>query len=53
MSQEILINSTPREIRIALVDDGVLQDLLIERTTQRGLIGNIYIGKVSRVLPAG
>ncbi|MFW2404968.1 MAG: ribonuclease G [Gammaproteobacteria bacterium] len=51
MPQEILINSTPREIRVALVEDGVLQDLLIERTAQRGLIGNIYIGKVSRVLP--
>ena len=51
MPQEILINSTPREIRVALVEDGVLQDLLIERTTRRGLIGNIYIGSVSRVLP--
>ena len=51
MSQEILINSTPREIRAALVEDGVLQDLLIERNACRGLIGNIYIGKVSRVLP--
>jgi len=51
MPQEILINSTPREIRVALVEDGVLQDLLIERTARRGLIGNIYIGKVSRVLP--
>jgi ribonuclease G len=51
MSQEILINSTSREIRAALVEDGVLQDLLIERSARRGLIGNIYIGKVSRVLP--
>jgi ribonuclease G len=51
MAQEILINSTPRENRVALVEDGILQDLLIERTTQLGLIGNIYIGKVSRVLP--
>ena len=51
MPQEILINSTPREIRVALVEDGILQDLLIERKAQRGLIGNIYVGKVSRVLP--
>ncbi len=51
MTQEILINSTPREIRVALVDDGVLQDLLIERAARRGLIGNIFVGRVSRVLP--
>jgi ribonuclease G len=51
MAREILINSTPREIRVALVEDGVLQDLLIERTARRGLIGNIYVGRVSRVLP--
>jgi len=51
MPQEILINSTPREIRVALVEDGVLQDLLIERSARRGLTGNLYIGKVSRVLP--
>ena len=51
MAQEILINSSPRENRVALVEDGIVQDLLIERMTQRGLIGNIYIGKVSRVLP--
>lgn len=51
MRQEILINITTREIRVALVENGVLQDLLIERMSRRGLIGNIYIGKVSRVLP--
>jgi len=51
MAQEILINSSPRENRVALVEDGIVQDLLIERMTRRGLIGNIYIGKVSRVLP--
>jgi ribonuclease G len=51
MRQEILINITTREIRVALVENGVLQDLLIERMSRRGMIGNIYIGKVSRVLP--
>jgi ribonuclease G len=51
MRQEILINITTREVRVALVENGVLQDLLIERTSRRGLIGNIYTGKVSRVLP--
>lgn len=51
MRQEILINITTREVRVALVENGVLQDLLLERMSRRGLIGNIYIGKVSRVLP--
>jgi len=51
MRQEILINITTREIRVAVVENGVLQDLLIERISRRGLIGNIYTGKVSRVLP--
>jgi ribonuclease G len=51
MRQEILINITSREVRVALVENGVLQELLIERMSRRGLIGNVYIGKVSRVLP--
>ncbi len=51
MSEEILINITPRETRVALVENGVLQEVLIERTRRRGLVGNIYKGKVSRVLP--
>jgi len=46
-----LINVTPRETRVALLDDGVLQELYIERMHHRGLVGNIYKGKVSRVLP--
>ncbi len=49
--EEILINATPREVRTALVESGVLQEVLIERTSRRGLISNIYKGKVSRVLP--
>jgi ribonuclease G len=49
--EEILINATPREVRAALVESGVLQEVLIERTSRRGLISNIYKGKVSRVLP--
>jgi ribonuclease G len=51
MRQEILINITSREVRVALVENGALQELLIERSSRRGLIGNLYIGKVSRVLP--
>ena len=51
MREEIHINVTPREVRAALVENGVLQEVLIERARRRGLISNIYRGKVSRVLP--
>ena len=51
MPEEILINSTSREARVAVLENGVLQDLMIERKSRRGLIGNVYMGKVSRVLP--
>ncbi|MEN8108790.1 MAG: ribonuclease G [Pseudomonadota bacterium] len=51
MSAEILINVTPRETRVALVENGVLQEIFIERARRRGLVGNIYKGKVCRVLP--
>ncbi|HOW63095.1 MAG TPA: Rne/Rng family ribonuclease, partial [Candidatus Contendobacter sp.] len=48
---EILINVTPRETRVAVVENGVLQEILIERAGKRGLVGNIYKGRVARVLP--
>jgi ribonuclease G len=51
MSSELLINVTPNETRVALVENGVLQELYIERTGNRGLVGNVYKGRVSRVLP--
>jgi ribonuclease G len=51
MSEEILINVTPRETRVAVVENGVLQEVFIERTSRYGLVGNIYKGRVSRVLP--
>jgi ribonuclease G len=51
MSEEILINVTPRETRVAMVENGVLQEVFIERTSRLGLVGNIYRGKVVRVLP--
>jgi len=51
MSEEILINVTPQETRIAVVENGVLQEVYIERTRRRGLVGNIYKGRVNRVLP--
>jgi ribonuclease G len=51
MTEEILIKITPREARAALVENGVLQEVMIERASRRGLISNIYKGRVSRVLP--
>ncbi len=51
MSQEILINLTPRETRVALVEHGVLQEIHLERARRRGIVGNIYLGEVRRVLP--
>jgi ribonuclease G len=48
---EILINVTPRETRVAVVENGVLQEILIERADKRGLVGNIYKGRICRVLP--
>lgn len=51
MSEEILINVSPQETRVAVVENGVLQELFIERANRHGLVGNIYQGKVSRVLP--
>ena len=49
--QEILINSTPQETRVAVVENGSLQELQMERNAERGLVGNIYRGKARRVLP--
>ncbi|WP_455365283.1 ribonuclease G [Kaarinaea lacus] len=51
MSEEILINVTPRETRVAMVENGALTEVFIERASRLGLVGNIYKGKVSRVLP--
>ncbi len=51
MSEEILINVSPVETRVALVDNGVLQELHIERSHRKGYVGNLYKGKVVRVLP--
>ena len=49
--EEILVNVTPSEVRAALLENGVLQEVYVERASRRGLISNIYKGKVSRVLP--
>ena len=49
--QDILINWTPQETRVAVVENGAVQELHIERALERGLVGNVYLGKVARVLP--
>jgi len=51
VSLEILLNVAPRETRAALLENGVVQELHIERTSRRGLVSNLYKGRVSRVLP--
>jgi ribonuclease G len=51
MSEEILINFSPMETRVAVVENGVLQEIHLERSRSRGVVGNIYKGKVVRVLP--
>ena len=51
MSNEILVNITPQETRVAILEQGVTQELHIERNSGRGIVGNIYNGRVSRVLP--
>ena len=51
MSTEILVNVGPRETRGALLENGVLQEVFIERKSRRGIVGNLYKGRVSRVLP--
>ncbi len=51
MQQDILINWTPHETRVAVVEGGALQEVHIERTLERGLVGNVYLGRVARVLP--
>ena len=51
MTDEILINVTPQETRVAVIQQGVVQELHVERASSRGLVGNVYLGVVSRVLP--
>lgn len=49
--EEILINCSPRETRAAILTDGILQEIHLERAVSRGLVGNVYLGRVARVLP--
>ena len=51
MQQDILINWSPQEVRVAIMEHGAVQELHVERTLERGLVGNVYLGKVARVLP--
>ena len=51
ISEEILVNITPQETRVAIVENGALQEVCIERQGSRGIVGNIYKGRVNRVLP--
>jgi ribonuclease G len=51
MKREIVVNATPQECRIAILENGTLAEMFIERKQERGLVGNIYKGKVARVLP--
>ena len=51
MQQDILINFSPQETRVAIVETGAVQELHVERSLERGLVGNVYLGKVARVLP--
>ena len=51
MNEQILINVTPQEARVAIMEQGAVQELHVERSSNRGLVGNIYLGRVGRVLP--
>jgi len=51
MLEDILINWSPQETRVAIVENGAVQELHVERTCERGLVSNVYLGKVARVLP--
>ena len=51
MQDDILINWSPQETRVAIVENGAVQELHVERSLERGLVGNVYLGKVARVLP--
>jgi ribonuclease G len=51
MSEEILINFTPQETRVAVMYQGAVQELHIERCASRGFVGNVYVGRIVRILP--
>ncbi|HMQ10852.1 MAG TPA: Rne/Rng family ribonuclease [Oligoflexia bacterium] len=51
IKSKLLVNSTPQEVRVGVVENNKLAEVYIERTNQQGVVGNIYKGKVTRVLP--
>src|SRR5207237_638491 len=51
LNEQILINVTPQETRVAVTEQGAVQELHVERDSSRGIVGNVYLGRVCRVLP--
>jgi len=51
MNKDLIVSSTPQETKVALLDDGIVSEIFIEREAHRGIVGNLYKGKVTRVLP--
>src|SRR5947208_3432778 len=51
MNKDLIVSSTPQETKVALIEDGQVSELFIERESHRGIVGSVYKGRVSRVLP--
>ena len=51
MPRDLIVSTSPEETRVALLEDGVVSELFLEREAQRGIVGSIYKGRVTRVLP--
>ena len=51
MTKDLIVSSTPQETKVALLEDGLVSEFFIEREAHRGVVGNIYKGRVTRVLP--
>jgi ribonuclease G len=51
MNKDLIVSSTPQETKVALLEDGAVAEFFIEREAHRGVVGNIYKGRVTRVLP--
>jgi ribonuclease G len=51
MSRDLIVNNTPQETKVALLEEGIVSELFIEREAHRGIVGSIYKGRVNRVLP--
>src|SRR5437667_5625827 len=51
MNKDLIVSSTPRETKVALLEDGAVAEFFIEREAHRGVVGNVYKGRVTRVLP--